>query len=57
LAGKCPVPLWRDGRGQGAQYKKILHCPILTGWPEASISIWQKGDSILYLIRVRSNQN
>jgi hypothetical protein len=19
LTGKCPVPLWRDGRGQGAQ--------------------------------------
>jgi hypothetical protein len=26
LTGACPVPLWRDGRGQGALYKMILHC-------------------------------
>lgn len=26
LAGTCPVPLWRDARGQGAQYKVMLHC-------------------------------
>ena len=25
-AGTCPVPLWRDARGQGAQYKAIIHC-------------------------------
>jgi hypothetical protein len=33
LAGRGSVPLWRDARGQGAQYKMILHCPVLTEWP------------------------
>jgi hypothetical protein len=39
FAGRCPVSLWRDRLGKGAQYKMKLPCrkprsacPVLTGW-------------------------